>query len=89
MFSYCVERPLVAPIEDRWAEFLFYAPLPMAVTFIVLYRSCWHWEIKGVARTCVLLLLSWSILVGELFAIGVMLCVGWFCLNAVSGGFHP
>jgi hypothetical protein len=89
MFSYWVEKPVVELLEDRWADFLVSAIIPISATFIILYRSCWHREITGVARTCVLLLLSWVILVGVLFSIGLMLCMAWFCLNAVSGGFHP
>jgi hypothetical protein len=88
-FSYWMGRPAVGLLEDRWAELLAYAIIPMAVTFIILYRSCWHREIMGAVRTCVLLLLSWVILLGVLLAVGVMLCMAWFCLNAVTGGFHP
>jgi hypothetical protein len=76
-------------LENRWAKFLVYAIVQISVTFIILYRSCWHSEITGAARTFVLFLLSWIILVGVSLAIGVMLCLAWFCLNAVSGGFHP
>ena len=86
---YSVARPAVELLEVFWEELLAYAVIPMAVTFIILYRSCWHREIVGAARTGCLLLISCIILFGVLFGIGVMICMGWFCLNAVSGGFHP
>lgn len=87
-FVYWVARPAVELLEVRWAEFLIYAAIPISVTFMILYRSCWHREIARAARACSLLLLSSVILVGVLFAIGVMLSLLWFCFNAVSGGNH-
>ena len=85
---YSVARPAVELLEVFWEELLAYAVLPMAVTFIILYRSCWHREIMGAARTGCLLLLSSGILAGVLLAIGLMLSLLWFCFNAVSGGNH-
>ena len=87
--SYWLESPLVAMVEERWARFLVYAILPVAITFIVLYRGGWHSEITGLARTCVLVVVSWVILAGVVLVVGIMVCLEWFCLNAVSGGFHP
>ena len=86
---YWVERPVVELLEVRWARILIYGLLPTSVTFIILYRSCWHREIAGVARTCSVLLLSCVIFLGAIAALGVLLCLAWFCLNAVTGGFHP
>jgi hypothetical protein len=88
IFFYWVARPAVVRLEVRWAELLVYAIIPISVTFIILYRSCWHREITGAARTCSLLLLSCIILGGELIAIGFMFCMASFCLNAISGGNH-
>jgi len=88
IFIYWVASPAVELFEVRWVEFLVYAIIPISVTFIFLYRSCWHREITGAARTCSLLLLSCIILGGELIAIGFMLCMVMFCLNAISGGNH-
>jgi len=85
---YSVARPAVELLEVFWEELLAYAVIPIAVTFIILYRSCWHREIVGAARTGCLLLVSSGILAGVLFAIGVMLSLLWFCFNAVSGGNH-
>jgi hypothetical protein len=89
LFSYWIARRAVELLEARWVQWLVYAIIPIIVTFIILYRSCWHSEITGAARTCSLLLLSSIILIGMLFVIGIMLCMGWFCLNAVTGGSHP
>jgi hypothetical protein len=89
IFVYWLGRPAIGLLEVRWAELLVYSIIPISVTFIILYRSCWHREITGAARTCVLLVLSGVILVGVLFAIGVMLCMAWFFWIAFSGGNHP
>ena len=67
-------RPVVVLVAVWWAELLVYALIPVMVSFIILYRSCWHPEITGVVRTCSLLMLSCAIFVGVLFAIGIMLC---------------
>jgi hypothetical protein len=85
---YSVARPAVELLEVFWEELLAYAVIPMSVTFIVLYRSCWHREIARMARAGFLFLLSGGIFVGVLFAIGLMLSLLWFCFNAVSGGNH-
>jgi hypothetical protein len=85
---YWVARPAVELLEVGWAEFLAYAILPITVTFIILYRSCWHREVTGIARTGSLLLLSCIILGSEVIVIGFMLCVAMFCFNAIQGGNH-
>ena len=92
---YCVARPAVSQLQVWWVELLVYAFIPIAVTFIILYRSCWHREITGAARTCSLLLLSSVILGSELIAVGAMLCMAAlficmiaFCVSGVSGGNH-
>jgi hypothetical protein len=86
---YWVARPAVELLHVRWAEWLVYAIISISVTFIILYRSCWHPEITGATRTCSLLLLSCIILVGVFIAIGVMLCMILFCVGAVSNGSGP
>jgi hypothetical protein len=86
----------VAPANVGWIyKLLVYAAVPIAVTFIVLYRSDCHREITGAARTCSLLLLSGAILGGEMIVAVVTLCVavmficaGLFGVGAVSGGNH-
>src|ERR1039457_1520485 len=75
VFFYCVARPAVSRLQVWWVELLVYAIIPISVTFIILYRSCWHREITGAARTCSLLLISCIILGGDLIAIGFMLCI--------------
>ena len=88
MLFYWVGKPAIELLEVRWIELLVYSVIPISVTFTILYRSCWHREITGAARTCCLLLLSGIILGGELIAIGIMLCLAMFWLNAMQGGNH-
>jgi len=95
MIFYWVAKREVSQLQVWWAELLAYAIVPIAVTFVVLYRSCWHREITGAARTGSVLLLSCTILVGELIAMGILLCVAVlvmcvcaFGVNAVTGGNH-
>ena len=88
---YGVVHPVVELIQVGWVGWLgglACAIVPIVVTFVILYRSCWHQEIIGVARTCSVFLLSSAILVGVLFATGFMLVFLSFCYMAVSGGNH-
>src|ERR1017187_1857993 len=92
---YWAARPAVSELQVWWMESLVYAIIPISVTFIVLYRSYWHREITGAARTCSLLLLSCIILAGEVIATVIILCmvVVFFCLiafgmNAFNGRNH-
>lgn len=87
-FVYGVARPAVELLGIPWVEGLVYALIPVAVTFVILYRSCWHREIMGAARTCSVLLFSCIILAGVLMAMGFLLYIALFCFNAVSGGNH-
>jgi hypothetical protein len=87
-FCYWAARPVVDSIEVPWIEFLAYALVPMAVTFMILYRSGWHREIFGAKRTCSLLLLSFTILSGVILGSSLLLYVAMFGLNALSGGNH-
>jgi hypothetical protein len=89
LFFYWVARHAVELLEVRWIEWLFYSIVPISVTFIILYRSCWHPEITGAARTCSLLLLSCIILGGVLVASGFMFCISLFCVNALSVTTDP
>jgi hypothetical protein len=86
---YWAVRPATELLKVRWAGFLVNAIVPLSVTFAILYRSRWHREIVGPARTFYFLLLSSLVLGGVLIALGLMVCFLMFLLNAVSGGFHP
>ena len=95
MFLYCAARPAVSPLHVWWVELLACAIIPISVTYMVLYRSCWHREIAGITRACSVLRLSCFILGGELLAVGILLCIAVFCicmtaagLTAISGGNH-
>ncbi len=92
---YCAAKPAVSQLQGWWVELLVYAIIPISVAFIILYRSCWHREITGAARTCSLLLISCMILGGDLIAIGALLCMAVsficmiaFCMSGISGGNH-
>lgn len=85
---YCVARPAVELLGVYWAEWLIYAVIPIAVTFFIMYRSCWHPEITRAARAGAVFLLSGVILISVLIATGFMLGLIWFCVNAVVGGNH-
>jgi len=75
---FAVARPAEALFSTGWIELLYYPLLPVAVTFMILYRSCWHPEITGAPRTCSLLLLSSVIFCGVFLAWGMMLATGCF-----------
>jgi len=70
-----VARPMVEKLEVDWAVLLVDTLVTIAVTFVSLYRSCWHPEITGAARTISLLLLSCLILlcVNAAFVIQVVI----------------
>ena len=74
-------RPAEALFGTGWIELLHYPLLPVTVTFMILYRSCWHPEITGVPRTCSLLLISGLVFCGIFLATGMMLAIG--CLFAI------
>jgi hypothetical protein len=81
---YWITRPLVLRLQVWWAELLIYSIVPILVTFTLLYRSCWHGELSGWARTCCVLALCCITLTIELIIIGIMLCIAVFCVNALS-----
>jgi len=86
---YALARPLVGRLSVWWIELWVYALVPVTVTFIILYRSQWHPEITGVARTCSLLLLSCVILGGIILAVGLLLALGCFFIINLKSNFGP
>jgi hypothetical protein len=81
---YWIARPAVRLIEVRWVGWLAYALLPVTVTFITLYRSSWHPEMRGAARTGSVLLVSCVILGCILLIAGTLVSIGWFYLSGIS-----
>jgi heme/copper-type cytochrome/quinol oxidase subunit 3 len=73
-------------VGSGWAKLLIYAPLPLFVTFTILYRSDWHRQSRGAARMASLLVVSGLILAGVLAAIAVAVCVAGFYSIAVRQG---
>jgi hypothetical protein len=95
MFLYCAARPAASPFHIWWIELPACTFIPVAVAYLVLYRSGWRREIAGAARACSVLRLSCLILGGELLAVGILLCIAVLgvCmaqvgLGAISGGNH-
>ena len=83
-----VAKSVVTKIDGWWMEGLIaYALIPIAITFIILYRSRWHLERVGVARTLSLILLSSFIFCGVFIFFGAMLlAVGVICVRFTA--FH-
>jgi hypothetical protein len=73
-------------LEGGWAKSSVYAPLPLLVTFAILYRSDWHRQNSGAARMGSLLLASSLILAGILAALAVAVVVAGFFSLAVNQG---
>jgi len=48
---YWTARPVTALVHAWWAKLLVYSLPPLAVTFVILYRSNWHREMARAART--------------------------------------
>jgi len=87
VFIYWVARPVVSLLQVWWAELLVYALIPILLAFIIQYRSCWHREITGAARTLFLILSSCMIFGGVLIASGIMIILGFLVYSAFIDGF--
>ena len=72
---YWAAGPAMDRLEAWWAKLLFYSLIPLLVTFITLYRSCWHREMAGAARTGCLVVLSCVIFCSDLVIIGILVAV--------------
>ncbi len=89
MLVYWATRRVVERLQNGWVQLLVYAFVPMTIAFVILYRSDWHPEITGAARTCLLILLCGIIFIGVLIACGIMLCMGLYILIGLTTGFGP
>ena len=81
---YWTTHPLVARLGVWWAEVLVYAVIPIAVTFVILDRSCWHRELGAWRRVGSELLVSCAIFAGALLAMGVLISLAWFGAIAIG-----
>ena len=86
LLFYLGARPLIERLQVVWAEWIIYASIPIAVTFMYLRHSAWHQEITGAKRTCSLLLLAGAIFGGVLATIGILAAMAWFISIAVPVG---
>lgn len=83
---YLAARPFVVRLDVWWAEWLVYSLVPIAVTFVILYRSCWHRERAAVARTLSLFFFSCYI-----FGMDLLLIVATVVMASIYMGlarFH-
>jgi hypothetical protein len=84
-----VAAPGVAWLTMRWFWWLAYTLIPMSVTAILLYRSCWQPGPSRVARAFLLILLSGLILIGAVLAIGILLAAGCFYVRGLETDMGP
>lgn len=90
-FMYWVANPVVKLLEVDWAILLVDTIIPISVTFVTLYRSCWHGEITGAARTLSLIFLSCMIFGGVMITfvvVTVMLYVAYSTFFVGFSNFH-
>ena len=86
--TYLVARPLVGLLDVGWTILAMYGVLPVSVTFIILYRGCWHREITGVPRTLSLIFLSFIVFAGDLIASIILLILGALVYSTFIDGFN-
>ena len=79
-------RPIANQMEVAWILYLQLL-IPISATFFILYRSCWHREITGVARTVLLILLSCAIFLGVLIVSLIILTLGLMVYLTYVDGF--
>ena len=88
VLCYVITRPIVGLLEVGWILILLlYTVIPTSVTFIFLYRSCWHRGITGVARTVSLIFLSCAIFIGVLIVFLLGLVLGVMVYSTYIEGF--
>ncbi len=71
-----------------WAEWAVYALVPIAVIFVLLYRSGWHRELTGAPRTLALIGLSGFIFCSVLIVGGAILTALLVVINHFTS-FYP
>ena len=87
VFMNWVARPMVEKLEVDWAVLLVDMLVPISVTFVSLYRSCWHPEITGAARTFSLLFLSCFILLCVNAAFVILVVIIYLAYSTFFVGF--
>jgi hypothetical protein len=86
-FMYWIAEPVVKLLEVDWAISLVDTIVPISVTFVTLYRSCWHREITGAARTLSLIVLSCVIFGGVMIAFVIMIVMLYVAYSTFFVGF--
>jgi len=85
--AYLAARPVVSRLHVWWAELLIYLFAPTLVTFITLYRSGWHRELTGAARTLSVILFSGVIMGGALLLAVIFIILGSLIYSTFVDGF--
>ena len=80
-------RPVVRLVGIGWIGLLIYALIPIAASFVILYRRYWHQEITGLARIRSMVLWSSAIFGIVSFSVGLMVAI--LCFFAIAFGTIP
>lgn len=75
-FAFWVGLPIVSLLNLPWAAPLVFMLMPVVVTFIILYQSCWHNEMVWTTRALLVSVYSILIFGGVLIGGGVILILG-------------
>jgi multidrug efflux pump subunit AcrB len=89
LIAYLVTRAMAVLLDVWWAELLVCVLIPIATTFIILYSSCWHTELRITARIGMLLLVSCVIYLSVFIAIIVLIVIACFFAIAWSTDMGP
>jgi len=85
-FVFGATKSAVVRLGVWWVELLIYALIPIAVSFVILYRSHWHLEMARVARTSRLILLSCLIFCSEFLFFALLITA--MCIFVGLGRGH-
>jgi len=81
-----VGKPEVQWLRAWWAELLVYILLPVTLTFVILYSSCIHREMRSALRALFLLMVSFAIFAGACLALGAIALIA--LANLPLSRFH-
>lgn len=74
---YLAARPLMNWLDIWWAGVLLCSVIPIAVAFLILYRSSWHRELPRVTRILSTILMS-CLLFCCVLIVGLAILAAWF-----------
>ena len=85
---FLVTRPIVHVLHSPWSEWLLaltFPSVPIAFTFLILYRSAWHEEWFGFKRLLLSIVASCLIFGFNLFLLAMIAALGAFCSRFLAG----